>query len=104
MLDNPYELVSYGLKATIFTPESINDNGQEITLNTYLLLNAAASPDISVCLEGFSPIYRSLFDVSILDDLGHVAPYLVQVDITREGANKSPNIKMRLCKYLNLIN
>ena len=22
----------------------------------------------------------------------------------REGANKSPNIKMRLCKYLNLIN
>ena len=21
-----------------------------------------------------------------------------------EGANKSPNIKMRLCKYLNLIN
>ncbi|SSW87640.1 Uncharacterised protein [Klebsiella pneumoniae] len=23
---------------------------------------------------------------------------------SREGANKSPNIKMRLCKYLNLIN
>ena len=24
--------------------------------------------------------------------------------LIREGANKSPNIKMRLCKYLNLIN
>lgn len=24
--------------------------------------------------------------------------------VIREGANKSPNIKMRLCKYLNLIN
>ncbi|GKR14742.1 hypothetical protein KAM472_24220 [Aeromonas caviae] len=24
--------------------------------------------------------------------------------LAKEGANKSPNIKMRLCKYLNLIN
>lgn len=84
MLDNPNEMVSDGLKATVFTPESISDNGQEVILNTYLLLNAAASPDIAICLEGFSPIYRSLFDVSVLDDLGHVAPYLVQVDISSD--------------------
>lgn len=81
MLDNPNDAVNDAIKKTIFIPATFHENGQDIVINTYLLLNAAASPDIAVCLDGFSPAYRSLFDTSILDDLGHVAPYLVQVDI-----------------------
>ncbi|HKS32195.1 MAG TPA: DUF4123 domain-containing protein [Enterobacteriaceae bacterium] len=80
MLENPYDAVSDGLKQAVFTPSTIMVDEQEQTLYTYLLLNAAASPDIAICLEGFAPSYRSLFDVSVLDSLGHVAPYLVQVD------------------------
>ena len=34
----------------------------------------------------------------------NVTPPYAHTCATREGANKSPNIKMRLCKYLNLIN
>lgn len=81
MLDNPNDAVSDAIKKTMFTPATFHENGQNILIHTYLLLNAAASPDISICLDGFSPTYRSLFDASILDDLGHVAPYLVQVDM-----------------------
>lgn len=80
MLDNPYDAVSDGLKQTVFTPASTIVDEHEKNLHTYLLLNAAASPDIAICLEGFAPSYRSLFDVSVLDNLGHVAPYLVQIN------------------------
>ncbi|MBJ7221497.1 MULTISPECIES: DUF4123 domain-containing protein [unclassified Brenneria] len=80
MLENPYDAVSDGLKQTVFTPASTIVDEHEKSLHTYLLLNAAVSPDIAICLEGFSPAYRSLFDVSVLDNLGHVAPYLVQVN------------------------
>ncbi|PWC17638.1 DUF4123 domain-containing protein, partial [Brenneria nigrifluens] len=80
MLEKPYDAVSDGLKHTVFTPVSTIVDEHEKSLHTYLLLNAAASPDIAICLEGFSPAYRSLFDVSVLDNLGHVAPYLVQVN------------------------
>lgn len=80
MLENPYDAVSDGLKQVVFTPATTMVDEQEHALYTYLLLNAAASPDIAICLEGFAPPYRSLFDVSVLDSLGHVAPYLVQID------------------------
>ncbi|SSW83428.1 type III restriction-modification system methylation subunit [Klebsiella pneumoniae] len=35
---------------------------------------------------------------------GDVGFRVFKLDTSKEGANKSPNIKMRLCNYLNLIN
>lgn len=43
---------------------------------------------------------------NLFDRMPQIIPLPDEVppEIPREGANKSPNIKMRLCKYLNLIN
>lgn len=45
----------------------------------YLLIDAAASPEISTYLEGFSEPARCLFDGVIYDDLSEVSPWLAEL-------------------------
>ncbi|MFQ2015556.1 hypothetical protein ACK34I_00040 [Aeromonas veronii] len=67
---------------------------------------------IDQCLTVFSTVIPTLDNKVILIEIpsGRLKiefPLVYQgkaIVITREGANKSPNIKMRPCKHLNLIN
>ncbi len=63
-----------GLAEALFTP---CENDPE--LRCYLLLDAAASSDIPVCLAGFDAPARCLFDGQTRDELEDVAPWLVQI-------------------------
>jgi len=48
-------------------------------LRAYALLDASQSADIPICLDGFSNPARCLFDGEVKEDLGEVAPWLVEL-------------------------
>lgn len=68
------EAIAEALDRAIFAPLDADD-----TLRAYLLLDASQSPEIPVCLQGFSDDARCLFDGQTGDDLGEVAPWLAEV-------------------------
>lgn len=49
----------------------------------FLLVDAAASPEVATYLQGFSDPARCLFDGAVFEDLSEVAPWLVQ--LSRHG-------------------
>ena len=73
------EAIEAGLAQALFAPGEA-----EPGLRTYLLLDAAASPDIAVCLSGFGAPAACLFDGPPAEDLAEVAPWLTEV--TRHSA------------------
>lgn len=85
------EARALALDALIFGPveadararAEVSDN-ETPPLRAYLLLDASASPDIAICLEGFSDPARCLFDGQPREDLAEVAPWLAQP--SRHGA------------------
>lgn len=48
-------------------------------LRVYLLLDAAASADIPICLDGFNSGAMCLFDGTVGEELAEVAPWLVEL-------------------------
>lgn len=48
-------------------------------LRAFALLDASQSPDIPICLEGFSDPARCLFDGAAYEDMAEVAPWLVEL-------------------------
>ncbi|WP_182912938.1 DUF4123 domain-containing protein [Paracoccus onubensis] len=80
------EALALGLEHLIFDPieedaKRRRDESDETTppLRAYALLDAAQSPDIPICLEGFSNPARCLFDGDAYDNLAEVAPWLVEL-------------------------
>ena len=71
--DEHAEIREAGLFQAMFGPCDAQPD-----LRCYLLLDAAASSDIPVCLAGFGADARCLFDGSTRDDLEDVAPWLVE--------------------------
>lgn len=63
-----------GLADALFSPCESDPE-----LRCYLLLDAAASSDIPICLAGFGASARCLFDGKTRDELEDVAPWLVEI-------------------------
>lgn len=74
------EAMLLGLEHVIFDPlEEDEPSKDEQPLRAYILLDASQSADITICLEGFNANARCLFDGQAQDDLGDVAPWLVEL-------------------------
>lgn len=80
------EALELGLEHIIFDPleqdaKALEEARDEETppLKAYALLDASQSSDIPVCLEGFNDPACCLFDGEAGDELGEVAPWLVEI-------------------------
>jgi Domain of unknown function (DUF4123) len=77
------EALNEGLAHVFFTPvepyEFARDPDQPPPLRAYALIDASQSPDIAVCLDAFASPARCLFDGEVGEDLGEVAPWLVEL-------------------------
>ncbi len=85
-LDAPspdHEALVQGLANVFFSPvepyEFARDPDQPPPLRAYALIDASQSPDIAVLLEAFDSPARCLFDGEVGEDLGEVAPWLVEL-------------------------
>lgn len=85
-LDAPspdHEALVQGLANVFFSPvepyEFARDPDQPPPLRAYALIDASQSPDIAVLLEAFDSPARCLFDGDAGEDLGDVAPWLVEL-------------------------
>ncbi|WP_227271935.1 DUF4123 domain-containing protein [Roseobacter weihaiensis] len=56
------------------------DNADGEPVRSYLLLDAAAAPEIATYAEAFPEPAQCLFDGAAFDDLAEVAPWLIQVE------------------------
>lgn len=65
------------LRALLF---DLPDNAEGEPVRSYLLLDAAASPEIATYAEAFPEPARCLFDGAAYDDLAEVAPWLIQIE------------------------
>lgn len=114
--DEKAEAREAGLYDIIFAPCEADPE-----LRCYLLLDAAASADIPTCLAGFNSGARCLFDGQVQDELGDVAPWLVEVTrhqavtswFVEEGLGQNwgviiqsrlelPKLKTRLKRFLRV--
>ncbi|MGL4320995.1 MAG: DUF4123 domain-containing protein [Paracoccaceae bacterium] len=77
------EALTEGLANVFFSPvepyEFARDPDQPPPLRAYALIDASQSPDIAVLLEAFNSPSRCLFDGDVGEDLGEVAPWLVEL-------------------------
>jgi hypothetical protein len=77
------EALVEGLANVFFSPvepyEFARDPDQPPPLRAYALIDASQSPDIAVLLEAFDSPARCLFDADVGEDLGEVAPWLVEL-------------------------
>jgi hypothetical protein len=77
------EALTEGLANVFFSPvepyEFARDPDQPPPLRAYALIDASQSPDIAVLLEAFDSPARCLFDGDVGEDLGEVAPWLVEL-------------------------
>lgn len=79
------ETLALGLDQIVFGPLE-EDEQQRVAsdamippLRAFALLDASQSPDIPICLEGFSDLVRCLFDGAAYEDMAEVAPWLVEL-------------------------
>jgi Domain of unknown function (DUF4123) len=77
------EALTEGLAQVFFSPvepyEFARDPDQPPPLRAYALIDASQRPDIAICLEAFNSPARCLFDGDVGEDLGEVAPWLVEL-------------------------
>lgn len=77
------EALNAGLAQVFFSPvepyEFARDPDQPAPLRAYALIDASQDPMIAVMLEAFDSPARCLFDGDVGEDLGEVAPWLVEL-------------------------
>ena len=79
------EALALGLEQIVFAPLDEDEQQRQATdttsppLRAFALLDASQSPDIPICLEGFSDPARCLFDGAAYEDMAEVAPWLVEL-------------------------
>lgn len=77
--DPRIEAIELALELAAFAlPEEQQASGETDIVATFLLLDAAADPDIPVVLGAFDEPSRCLFDGKTFEDLGDVGPWLSQ--------------------------
>ncbi len=119
------EALVEGLANVFFSPvepyEFARDPDQPPPLRAYALIDAAQSPDIAVLLEAFDSPARCLFDGEVGEDLGEVAPWVVELTrfddawdwFVEEGYGKNwgilihsrlelPRLKTQLKRFLKI--
>lgn len=79
------EALALGLEQIVFGPLEEDERQRQASdttippLRAFALLDASQSPDIPICLEGFSDPARCLFDGAAYEDMAEVAPWLVEL-------------------------
>ncbi|AUH33090.1 DUF4123 domain-containing protein [Paracoccus tegillarcae] len=79
------EALALGLEEIVFAPLDEDEQQRQasdttsLPLRAFALLDASQSPDIPICLEGFSGPARCLFDGAAYEDMAEVAPWLIEL-------------------------